>query len=522
MSTASTSLSLIGINAIIFDLDGVITDTAEAHFEAWKKTFDRLLEAVEGSSFKPFESGDYRRYVDGKPRYEGVQSFLNARGIELPWGDEDDPPGLESIYAVGNAKNQHYGRFLSEGRIEVFDDARRFLEWVRRRDLKTAIVSSSKNCGTVVSRARLGDFFDMRVDGNDLDAHRLAGKPAPDMFLEAARRLDVLPQRAIVVEDAVAGVEAARNGRFGRIIGMARTDDEDALGAAGADMVITSFDDLDTQAEGLVMTQPPPNALESIEDVFERLKGSSLTVFLDYDGTLTPIVEDPEEAVIDEQMREAVRRLADIWPVSVVSGRDLDDVRRRVDIADIAYAGSHGFDILSADGHKFTLEKGEEFLQMLEEAEESLRECLSPIEGVSIERKRYSLAVHYRHVPDGEVNAVRKQVERVMNEVGALRRTDGKKVFDLQPDIDWHKGKAVEWLIEELGLSGENIVPMYIGDDVTDEDAFRTLDERGITIAVQEEPRPTAAEYRLEDPDQVGRFLMALTELETDRRGDAP
>lgn len=518
MPTHPPPLSLIGLEAVIVDLDGVVTDTAEAHFEAWKQTFDALLaertDSSGGEDFEPFDLADYRRYVDGKPRYEGVASFLESRGIELDWGEPDDAPGFETIYAVGKHKNEHYGRFLAAGKIEVFDDAIDFLDWVREQGLATAVVSSSRNCATVVEQANLGQYFQARVDGNDLAAHGLEGKPAPDMFVEAARRLAVDPQRAMVVEDAVSGVEAGRRGRFGTVVGMARAGGEKALREAGADVVISSFDDLEKFRTGAAMKEDSAgaNAIEASDAIVERVGDRRLAVFLDYDGTLSPIVENPADAVLSESMRRAVSELADVTPVAVISGRDLNDVRERVDVEGIAYAGSHGFDILGPEGADLTLEKGEEFVPALDRAEEELRRRLRRIDGAHLERKRYSLAVHYRQVAERDVPTVQKHVDQVLAGISELHKTHGKKVFDLQPDIDWNKGKAVDWLLEELDLGGPDTIPMYIGDDVTDEDAFRALEGRGITVAVQEEPAPTAAEYRLREPDEVEQFLENLAE----------
>jgi trehalose-phosphatase len=529
MPEPSDALSLVGIEAIVFDLDGVLTDTAEAHFEAWKATFDAFLEGRRGADYEPFSVEDYRVYVDGKPRFDGVESFLEARGFELDFGEPDEGPSMETIVGIGTLKNERYQAFLDEGRVEVFDDARRFVEWACERHLALAVVSSSRNCAKVLAQTDFAHRFSARVDGNDLEAHDLAGKPAPDMFVEAARRLGVLPKRAIGVEDAVSGIEAIRGAHFGRSIGMARAGNADALARAGADLVISSFDDLDTTQHGMAMkhdmaaqettsarrvNKQPDDALEAVDEIVERVGPKTLAVFLDYDGTLTPIVEDPAAATLSESMRRAVAGLAEQTPVAVVSGRDLGDVRERVGLEDIAYAGSHGFDILAPDstgsGADSTLDKGEAFLPALDRADDELRRRLRNIDGARIERKRYSLAVHYRQVADKDVPSVEKQVDGVLAGIDELRKTHGKKVFDLQPKIDWDKGRAVEWLLEELDLDGPDVAPMYIGDDVTDEDAFRVLAGRGVTVSVQDEPKSTAAAYRLDSPAEVQRFLDSL------------
>ncbi len=519
MSTSSQPFSLVGIDAVIFDLDGVLTATASAHFQSWKQTFDELLRARSGPDVDPFTLEDYRAFVDGKPRFDGVRSFLEARGIELDEGQPDDACEQHTICGVGNCKNARYREFLSQGRVERFDDAVRFLEALIERGISRAVVSSSRNCADVLDAAGLTQMFQARVDGNDLAAHKMAGKPAPDMFLEAAGRLGAPPQRAVVVEDAVSGVQAGRRGHFGYVIGMARAGNDEALAAAGADVVIRHFDELNlAPAGGAMSTGPLPDALESVDAIVERLGERRLAVFLDYDGTLTPIVERPEMAVLSDKMRASVRRLAQVSTVAVVSGRDLGDVRERVGIDGIAYAGSHGFDILGPAGKSMALEKGEAFLPALERAEHELRRRTSRIDGAQLERKRYSLAVHYRRVAPKDVPTVEKHVDQVVEQIPELRKTLGKKVFDLQPNIDWDKGKAVEWLLDTLGLSGPQVLPMYLGDDVTDEDAFGALAGRGVTVAVQAPPAPTAAGYRLADPAEVERFLDALAARLSARR----
>jgi trehalose 6-phosphate phosphatase len=253
------------------------------------------------------------------------------------------------------------------------------------------------------------------------------------------------------------------------------------------------------------------SALKQLEDIFRQAQGKQLAVFLDYDGTLTPIVDHPEDAVLDGAMRQALRKLAKHCTVAVISGRDLKDVQNLVGLDGIFYAGSHGFEISGPQGRHSEHQWGKQFLPALDQAEKSLRDRLEKdIQGVQVERKKFSVAVHYRRVAVAKVQEVKEVVNQVQEEIGQLRQTAGKKIFELQPDIDWNKGKALLWLLEQLGLDGPGVLPFYLGDDVTDEDAFQVLTDRGIGIAVQETPTPTAARYRLQDPDEVEKFLKAL------------
>jgi trehalose-phosphatase len=208
-------------------------------------------------------------------------------------------------------------------------------------------------------------------------------------------------------------------------------------------------------------------------------------------------------------MRQTLRELVARAPVAILSGRDLDDVRRRVDLDGIVYAGSHGFDIA---GSGLRREFGAEFLPELDLAEKELRKALDDIPGARVERKHFSVAAHYRNIDGNDMPEVARAVETVAARHRELRRIDGKKVYELLPDIDWNKGKAVMWLLETLGLESRSggIRPIYIGDDRTDEDAFRALEKRGMSILVSEHSQITAARYSLKNPEEVGRFLREL------------
>ncbi len=248
------------------------------------------------------------------------------------------------------------------------------------------------------------------------------------------------------------------------------------------------------------------SALEHVQEIAGR--GDHPAVFLDYDGTLTPIVSWPEKALLSDSLRQALRALVMQAPVAILSGRDLDDVRQRVDIGAIVYAGSHGFDIAGPRGLR--KEMATEFLPRLDMIEKELGKQLTGIAGARMERKRFSIAAHYRNVNESDVPKVERAVSEVAARYRELRKMDGKKVYELLPDIDWDKGKAVLWLLEALGLERAKVRPIYIGDDRTDEDAFRALEKSGVGILVNEQPRPTAASYSLKDSTEVERFLLEL------------
>jgi trehalose-phosphatase len=249
-----------------------------------------------------------------------------------------------------------------------------------------------------------------------------------------------------------------------------------------------------------------PSALEHVQEIARS--GDRLAVFLDYDGTLTPIVSHPEDAWLPDLMRQTLRSLAARVPVAILSGRDLDDVRGRVHVDGIVYAGSHGFDIAGAGGLRREL--GVAYLPMLDAAEMELREALDEIPGAQLERKHFSVAAHYRNAKESDAFRVAQAVDTVAARHRKLRRINGKKVYELLPDIDWNKGKAVLWLLETLDLVRGKVLPIFIGDDRTDEDAFSALEKRGVGILVSEQPQVTAASYWLNNPEEVERFLREL------------
>ncbi|UCC75198.1 MAG: beta-phosphoglucomutase family hydrolase [Gemmatimonadota bacterium] len=248
----SRIVSRADFDAVIFDLDGVVTRTASVHARAWKQTFDEFLArraTGDGESHRPFDlETDYAAHVDGKPRYDGVRDFLAARGIELPEGDPSDGPEMETVCGLGSRKNELYNELLEDVGVEVFEDTVSQIRAWRGMGLKTAIVSSSKNCAAVLQIAGLTDLFDVRVDGVELARLGLKGKPAPDMFLKAAELLGVEPGRAVVFEDAVSGIQAGRAGRFGWVIGVDRVGARETLLENGADNVVSDLREVPTRS----------------------------------------------------------------------------------------------------------------------------------------------------------------------------------------------------------------------------------------------------------------------------------
>jgi beta-phosphoglucomutase family hydrolase len=231
-----------GVEAVVFDMDGVVTDTASVHAAAWKRMFDEYLERRAQQAdepFVPFDPGDdYRRYIDGKPRSDGVRDFLAARRITLPEGDPGDPPAAETVHGLGNRKNGYFLDHLDKHGADAYPSTIELVRALRSQGVGTGIISASRNMTKVLDGAGVADLFEVKVDGVVADELGLPGKPDPAVFLEAAKRMGTHPSRAAVVEDALAGVEAARNGGFAVVVGVDRTGHPDDLRAAGADLVV--------------------------------------------------------------------------------------------------------------------------------------------------------------------------------------------------------------------------------------------------------------------------------------------
>ncbi|MFC1709241.1 HAD family hydrolase [Candidatus Omnitrophota bacterium] len=248
MTDLSKLITKEKFDAILFDMDGVLTATAKVHAACWKKMFDEFLKKHSAENNKPFvpfdKDADYKFYVDGKPRYDGVRSFLKSRDITLPEGTPESPPDSVTICGLGNRKNALINEVLESDGVEVYPGSLKFIKYVRDLKIRTAVVSSSKNCQAIIRAGKIEDFFETRVDGVVSSQLKLTGKPAPDIFIQAAKNLGVEPKRAVVVEDAISGVQAGRNGKFGLVVGVNREGDPQVLLDNGADVVVNDLAEL--------------------------------------------------------------------------------------------------------------------------------------------------------------------------------------------------------------------------------------------------------------------------------------
>ncbi|WP_233716535.1 trehalose-phosphatase [Mycolicibacterium vinylchloridicum] len=488
-------------DAVLFDLDGVVADTASLHEAAWAELF-----ADYG-----FTGADYRHFVDGKPRYDGVRDFLAARGVSLPWGSPSDV-GDDTVCGLGNRKQELYLTRIAHG-VHAFEST---VALVRRLDelgVGTAVYSASRNCGTVLESAGIGDYFAVRVDGVLAEELGLPGKPDPATLLETANRLGARPGRCVVVDDAETGAAAGRAGGFGLVIGVDRSGNaaKDLL-RCGADVVIGDLADVTVRAIDRRMSALP-DALRSFSQVAGVVSARRPALFFDFDGTVSEIVGDPAAAILVPGVDKALQTLATLCPVAVLSGRDLADVRSRINIPGLWYAGSHGFEVIAPDGAHHQNEIAASAVPALADAAGELAAELADLTGVVVEHKRFAVAVHYRNAAPDAGATVAAAVHRAGSRHG-LKVTGGRMLVELRPNLDWDKGKTLEWIADRI-VGPEPLLPIYIGDDLTDEDAFDAVLHDGIGIVVCHEEdgdRSTAARYSLPDPTHVGEFIERLVD----------
>ncbi len=527
--------------SVIFDLDGVITKTALVHAAAWKEAFDEYLRLRETRDKEPFREfthqDDYLPYVDGKPRYKGVKSFLESRGINIPFGEPTDSADAETVCGIGNRKNEKFKEVLRTKGAEVYASTIELIKELKSNGIRIGVASSSKNCKPILEAVGIEDLFETRVDGVVSAELGLQGKPEGDIFVRAAANLETEPCESIVVEDATSGVAAGRNGCFGLVLGIARENNTTELIENGADLVVDDLRDINIDIIQEWFGRTPrflnqawdndlgriefkiedevknitvnPVYLQSAQAAFSNQK--KLVFFIDYDGTLTPIVSRPELAVMSDEMREILKVLSQKHTVAIVSGRGRRVVEDFVKIDGLFYAGSHGFDI---KGPQISLIQpaAEAVIPLIEQIIEYLKKEIGSIEGILVEDKKFSVGIHYRLAQEDIVPEVERVALKIVNKHPELRLMRGKKVFEILPSFYWNKGMAVRWIMKGLGVAFDAACVVYIGDDTTDEDAFRMIRTRGVGILVADEPKSSSADFLLKSPEEVKVFFERIIE----------
>lgn len=500
-------------DAVLFDLDGVLTDTASVHFAAWKAVFDAYLasrDTEDGHELNPFTEADYRRFVDGKPREDGIRDFLASHGISLPQGDVSDD-GDDTIQGLGNRKQRLYGELLARG-ISGFDSSVAFVHQLRSADIRTAVYSSSRNCANVLRAAGLDELFPIRVDGVLAEQLGLAGKPDPAMLKEAADRLGVRSDRCVVVDDAVSGVEACRAGGFGLVVGVARTGFAQELLAAGADVVVGDLAEMAVQVTGRRISTLP-DALAS----FGLLGGVTVprrpALFIDFDSALPHVVRELGVSALTPRATRALEALSALCPVTILSSYDLADLQSSIGVPGLWYYGSDGLEFCAPDHSHHQHDAAVATIPLLESAAAMLENRLEGIPGIRLEHRRFAIVIHYGTAPAKQTADINIAVHAAARQ-HHLRITQGHNAVELHPDVDWRECKMLHRILEMAG-DGIPLLPIYIGSDWSDELAFDAIEHDGVSIILRNNgdgDRRTSAQFSVENAERVVDFLEHMSD----------
>ena len=502
-----------GIKALVVDMSEVLIRTASINKAAWESVFGEFFKIH--NLEQSFASEDYYTWFEGEPKFERVKNFLSSRNVNIPFGSQNEQAGFDTICGLEKKKSKLFTQMLNEGHLQVYEKVVQNIRVWKEKGIRTAIVSSDENFKKALNLSGLKDLFDVRIDGHSSRKKGLKEKPEADLYIRATKKLGIPPESCILIDDSVPGMQAGSKANFGLVVGINRRNIRKQLSENGADLVIDNFGEPDLFNDPEIQawfSQPIAPFASQYVRIMELVYEKTPVLFLDYDGTLTPIVQHPEDACISEEMRNMLRECAGRFTVAAISGRDMDDLKSRINLPELVYAGSHGFRISGPAGLYHEHEKTIEILPKLDMMEEKLQLAFqNSIEGVQVERKRYAIAIHYRNVESEDIPLIGKKIRSVVSGSHDLKIGEGKKIFEIKPAVEWHKGKAVLWILEKLGLTDRNkYIPIYIGDDVTDEDAYEALKGWGIGIQVGPGAANTAAMFRRKNVYQVRIFLKEL------------
>lgn len=402
-----------------------------------------------------------------------------------------------------------------EGDMEQYIDAVSTIKHWKSIGLKCGVISSDRDCSLILKKTGLSDLVDIQFDGLKVNEYGLKNRALSDILRAAAEKMGVLPENCVVIFDSIAGVRAGTLGNFSLVAGVDHSGIRKMLTENGADIVVDDIRQIDLNSKELKMffTEFAPSLFSNLQEFLSLLRGKKPALFLDYDGTLTPIVKNPSEAILSEEMRSVLSNYSKRFPVAIISGRDMDDLIKLVGISNIVYGGSHGFRISGPGGLYMEHPDSEIILPELNRIEDRLHDLFDGrVRGIKVERKRYAIAVHYRNVMREDVPFIIREVENIIGQSPGFRKGEGKKVIEVRPDVDWHKGRAIDWLLKRSEFyEGQAVVPIYIGDDLTDEDVFETLPESGIGILAGFHGGKSRARYSLKNVFQVRLFIEMLT-----------
>ncbi|HWT49844.1 MAG TPA: trehalose-phosphatase [Mycobacterium sp.] len=501
-------------DAVIFDLHGVLTDAALAQRTAWASLFNDYVARRpdrEDEDHAPFTDDDYWQLIDGKPRPDAVTDFLASRGISLPRGVPSDT-GDSTICGLANRQRQLCADLLDR-EVPLFGAMVTLARNLRDIDVPTAVRSSSSGPHQSSKLSGVDGLLDVYIGETAAEGLAIAGSPGLVVPSEAARVVDaadglgVLPRRAVVVGDTEAGLSEGRDAGFALVIGVDRTGNADELLQQGADVVVADLADIAVRT-GDKRISEIPNALKAYAQLAGIAIGRKSLLFLDFDVALARILSDPGAVALADKAARALKALAEVSPVVVVGGGDPTDIRDRMGIPGLWYAGSNGFELVGPDGHHREHEAGAGAATILAGAADELREILGQIPGMRMLHTRFAVAVHYHEVAAEHVGEIFATMRR-LGQRNKLRVTGGSGLIQLLPDVDRGQGTRLAW-IRSLIDESKSMVPIFIGGDLIDEDVFEAVQLGGVGIALRngaDANRRTAARFALDSPDEVREAL---------------
>lgn len=502
-------------DAVIFDLYGVLADAASVQRQAWASLFNDYLvlrPAYNGEDHALFSDADYHGLVYGKARHDGVADFLAARGITLPRGTPADT-GEDTIHGLANRQRRLYAELLDRD-VPLLAAMVTLSRKLREIGVTTAAHAPRSRSHRVSNAAGDGHSrLDVFIDEAVAEASGGSDSPGPVVLpenahiLDAANTLGVRPHRAVVVGDTEAGLSEGRDAGFALVIGVDGTGGADRRSVADADLVVADLADIAVRT-GDKRISEIPNALESYGQLAGIALGRDSVLFLNYDVVLPQTISDPGALVQTAKAARALGSLAALSPVVVISGRDLADIRDRVGLPEVWYAGSHGFELLGPDGSHHEHEGAASAAPRLANAADELREILEHIPGVTMVHKRFAVAVHYPAAAPEHIDDIVAMTHRLAKR-NKLRVSTGRTLVELQPEVEWGQGTRLAWIRSHVDKP-RSLIPIYIGGDLIDEDAFDAVQLGGVGIAVrhnEDGDRKTSARFVLDGPDEVRSVL---------------
>lgn len=488
------------LDAVAFALEGVFVGTADLRGEVWDHFYRERF-----PDHPPLPGHDYVRIVADTSLTDAIADGLARVGVPLPEGAPSGSPTAEAARGITGLLDREFADRIARGGIPVQDAAVDLARRVRGAGLRIAVYCAEPR-RTAILDAIGGDIFGAQT--------MLAVEAQPRTLDEAVRRLGADHARTAVVVGGPSDLAAARRGGFALVIGVARPGDEELLRRAGAHVVVTDVARIGFRS-GTRPLSRIPDALTSRHQSAALLRSRHPAVFLDFDGTIADIVAQPTAATLVEGVASELARLARHCPVGIISGRDLADVRARVGVPGLWYAGSHGFELVGPDGQHYENEEASDAEPDLVRITSTLCERLGTVPGVLVEGKRFAVSVHYRNVDAERVDEVISTVRAAVAEEPRLRLTSGRKIVEIRPDVDWDKGRALVWALGHVGASSD-VLPIYVGDDLTDEDAFDAIEDSGFGVVVrhtEDGDRRSAARFAVDGPAQVHELLQRIADL---------